>query len=123
MKSLLRNVVADGISYTALMFVCPGCVAGGTDGYEGVHSLPVNSDLSTIGRPSWIWDENLEAPTLSPSILTHGYKDPKTGDMIKPRCHSFLKAGVFEFLSDSEHSLSGQKVPIPDLPEWVERLD
>lgn len=94
------------------MFVCPGCVAGGPEGYEGLHMLPVNV-TEDIGKPSWDFDGNREAPTLFPSIITKGSSGV---------CHSFLKAGTFEFLSDSTHPLVGQHVPIPDLPTWVEEL-
>ena len=110
MKSLLKQVDDHGLIYQALMFVCPGCVEEYTKntGSTGLHILAVNS-LSK--SPSWNFDGNLELPTLSPSILTrHG-----EGRV----CHSFLKAGMFEFLTDCTHSLAGQKVLIPDLPEWV----
>lgn len=111
LKSRLQKVIRDDISYNVLVFVCPGCVAGERPGYEGVHMLPVNVPEG-VHKPSWDWDGNLEAPTLSPSILTTG----------PSRCHSFLNAGIFDFLSDSEHSLAGQKVPMPDLPEWAETI-
>lgn len=107
MKSMLRTVNDHGLRYEALMFVCPGCSVDETRS-TGLHMLPVNSKEKS---PSWDFDGNLEAPTLSPSILT--------GRNSKNVCHSFLKAGVFRFLNDSTHSLAGQKVPIPDLPDWV----
>lgn len=128
MKSRLRTIRRDDVTYTALMFVCPGCVAGGPDGYEGLHMLPVNTPTGqNIGQPSWDWDGNLEAPTLSPSILTNGTRSEDArrnddGTFRFPRCHSFLKEGVFEFLGDCEHPLANQKVPMPDLPEWAEKL-
>lgn len=109
MKTSLRQVNDHGVEYNALMFVCPGCVAGGPEGYEGLHMLPVN--CGDVHQPSWDFNGDMERPTLSPSILTQGgYVEV---------CHSYLKDGVFEFLSDSTHPLSGQKVPIPDLPEWA----
>lgn len=107
MKASLRTVNDHGNVYTALMFVCPGCPR------TGVHLLPVNSPQVS---PSWFWDGNLEAPTLDPSILSHIEPyDPETG---APQgiCHSYLRAGVFEFLSDCTHPLAGQRVPMPDLP-------
>lgn len=113
MKTRLRKVNDHGKRYDALLFACPGCAAGGPVGYLGIHLLPVNAP--DIGKPSWDWDGDLEAPTLSPSILTHEHG-------LYPRCHSFLKAGVFEFLKDSTHPLAGQHVLMPDLPEWAERL-
>lgn len=69
--------------------------------------LAVNTNIYS---PSWTWDGNLEAPTLSPSILTG-----KGTDKI---CHSYLKEGIFQFLGDCNHSLVNQHVPMPDLPDW-----
>lgn len=117
MKAMLRTVDDHGEHYEALMFVCPGCALPYTvDDREwkptGLHMLPVNS---AVKSPSWDFDGNLEAPTLSPSILTHGGQQGEG----PPRCHSFLRAGVFEFLDDCTHAMAGQHVPMPDLPEWV----
>lgn len=110
MKAALRSINDHGIRYQALMFVCPGCAS--MHGNSGLHMLPVNSSTKF---PSWDWDGNLEAPTLSPSILT-GRDQPL-------KCHSFLKGGIFEFLGDSTHALAGQNVPIPDLPSWAEEMN
>lgn len=73
---------------------CPGC--------QAAHRI----------NNTWDWDGNREAPTFNPSILTYGGSDQK-------RCHSFLRAGVWEFLTDSTHDLAGQQVPIVDLPDWL----
>ena len=108
MKSQLVHVDHHDVRYDALQFVCPGCMEM-PGGGSGLHMLPVTDTQGR--RPSWSWDGNLEAPTLSPSILTHGRDDN--------RCHSFLRAGVFEFLTDSTHSLAGQHIPMPDLFDWV----
>ncbi len=116
MKSQLVRVNDHGKFYSCLMFVCPGCATGfGT----GLHMLPVNVQAGyDIGHPSWSFDGNLEYPTVSPSILTHRVVN-KVGKQVHPRCHSFLKAGVFQFLEDSTHPLVGQFVPIPDLYDWA----
>ena len=106
MKSMLRNVVDGEKRYSALMFVCPGCESRHDGG--GLHMLPVNTSETS---PAWTWDGNLEAPTISPSIKTEGHDGYV--------CHSFLKAGVFEFLSDCTHEYVNQQVHIPDLPDWV----
>ena len=111
MKAVLRTVDDHGVTYDHLLFVCPGCVAGGPEGYEGIHALPVNVEVE-INKPSWKWNGDLEKPTLHPSILSQGYC----------RCHSFLTDGVFNFLTDSDHPLSGQSVPMPDLPDWAAEL-
>jgi len=35
------------------------------------------------------------------------------------RCHSYLRAGVWEFLADCTHTMAGQQVPMVDLPDWI----
>lgn len=110
MKTMLRGVFDGEVRYSALMFVCPGCLEfGGT----GIHTLAVNSNVK---KPSWEFDGNFEKPTLKPSILTRYSTDEGKTMQV---CHSFLLRGVFEFLNDCTHSLAGQKVDIPDLPDWV----
>lgn len=104
MKAMVRHVDDHGVKYDALAFVCPGC-ADALDN-SGLHMLAVNS---TVKSPAWTWDGNLDAPTLSPSIVT------RTGDLV---CHSFLEAGVFNYLDDCTHKFRGQHVPMGDLPEW-----
>lgn len=107
-KAMLRTVRHGEKRYSCLMFCCPGCAE--SDGNSGMHLLPVNT---TEHSPSWDFDGDVDAPTVSPSILT------RTGSNMERVCHSFLRAGVFEFLGDCTHSMAGQKVPLPDLPEWA----
>lgn len=111
MKSMVRHIDDHGVKYNGLAFVCPGCAL---DGSSGLHMLPVNT---TEHSPAWTFDGNLEAPTLSPSILTH-HETSDTDSRPTFVCHSFLRAGVFEYLSDCTHALAGQHVPMPDLPDW-----
>lgn len=102
-KSQLRDINDHGKRYQSLVFVCPACVEFG---YEGVHMVPVNTDLVQ----SWEFDGNLEKPTLSPSLLTK-YREGV--------CHSFLKNGQFQYLADCTHSMALLTVDIPDLPDWI----
>ena len=83
---LREQRIAGSIEYTVtrfggpvagIAFVCPcGC---GTEGY-----LPVGGH----GRPgpSWEWDGNRYAPTLSPSIFNSG---------MPCQWHGWLRAGVW----------------------------
>lgn len=80
----------------SLWFHCPGC---------GIHHSAV-----VDGSRGWTWDGSMEAPTISPSILVTGELG---GEPL--RCHSFVRAGKIEFLSDCLHALKGQTVA---LPEW-----
>ena len=108
MKVALKYIVEKGLRYPALVFACPGCAS--MDGNDGLHILPINT---TQKQPSWDWNNDLDLPTISPSILTRNGR----GGI----CHSFLKDGVFEFLSDSTHSFAGQNVPIGHLPSYMIR--
>lgn len=110
--AMLRTVRDGEWSYPALMFICPGCT-GEDDHGSGLHMLPVGPTGDT-GRPSWTWSGSLEAPTLEPSILT------RWADVV---CHSYLRNGVIEFLSDCTHKYAGQHVPLPPLPLWLTEPD
>lgn len=82
---------------------CPGC--------DDLHSI-------TFGEPGgWTWDGDLERPTINPSILVH--YDVTNRPDLSTVCHSFVRAGVWEFLADSTHALAGQKVPMSEVaPRW-----
>lgn len=102
--SVLRR--AEG---NRLLFFCPGCQC-----YHG----------PTLDR--WTWNGSMDRPTFSPSILVTGTQ-PITdeerdrimaGETVEPRplrCHSFVRDGQVEFLSDCTHELAGKTVALePD---------
>jgi Family of unknown function (DUF6527) len=92
-------------------FWCPGC--------DETHM--VNTDR--LDRPAWSFNGNYDSPTFSPSILVSGvrrmtddeYKRVMAGEEIEPTprvCHSFVRDGHIQFLSDCTHSLAGQTVKL-----------
>jgi hypothetical protein len=99
--------------YQAILFVCPGCEASAKG--SGLHMLPVSGDIPP-GKPQWSFDGNLEAPTLNPSILTR-YNIAG----VQFVCHSFIRAGQIQFLSDCTHELAGQTVSLLPMPDWQVR--
>ncbi|MFN7131180.1 MAG: DUF6527 family protein [Myxococcales bacterium] len=106
------NRTADG----ATLFWCPGC--------DEPHAL--NDTWTISGTP--------ESPTFSPSVLvtsghyvdgntetcwcTYEARSGKRAPFKCDRCHSFVRDGRIEFLSDSTHKLAGQTV---ELPKWPYR--
>ena len=78
---------------------CPGC--------DNLHAPCIRK--GDRERPVWTWNGNLDAPTVEPSILVQG----------AGRCHSFMRDGQWQFLSDCSHNLAGRTVPLPPLPEWA----
>lgn len=121
------NAKLRSVEGALFAFWCPGC--------EEMHRVPATKRRAD----GWTWNENIEAPTVTPSLLLtsgHFCPDFKPGDNCwctynaeqvakgeKPckfeceRCHTFVKDGNIEFLSDCTHKLAGQTVPIPDWPE------
>ena len=90
---------------TRLTLWCPGCRSG--------HTIVVDAPNG------WTWDGDRERPTISPSILAHGVRRAD-GTIYRPQCHSFVRAGRWEFLTDSEHDLAGQTVDVQPFPEdWT----
>lgn len=88
---------------------CPGC--------DIAHRPQVvGEDGSVPAGPCWDWDGNLEAPTFSPSYLTWWTTGP---EQTEHRCHSFIRAGHWEFLGDCTHALAGQTVPMVPVPDWL----
>ena len=86
---------------TLVLFFCPGC--------NEHHGVRVKGS-----HPCWTWNESLETPTFSPSILVFApMKDKKN----KTLCHSFVNNGKIKFLSDSAHKLAGKEVDIPDFDD------
>lgn len=81
-----------------LVFWCPGC--------EEVHTVPIT------GPRAWAYDADKVAPTLAPSIKV------TTENVNAPAriCHSFLRRGILEFLSDCTHKLAGQSAAVPEWP-------
>lgn len=78
-------------------FWCPGC--------ECAHGIHVKGSDSKV---QWDWNGSMEKPTFSPSYLC-GSKDFK-----ERRCHSYIKEGKIQYLSDCYHKLKGQTVELPD---------
>ena len=88
-----------------------------SDGTSGVtHFVWCPACDSAHGPTSaWEYDGNAYSPTFSPSIrvTTHD------GQV----CHSFLRAGVWQFLGDCTHALAGQSVPVVPVPDWLIKED
>lgn len=90
------------LSANRLCFHCPGCNKG--------HGVPVD------GSRGWVWNQDTEKPTLSPSVLvTYNGSDAGVDGAPPAVCHSFVTDGRIRFLNDCTHELAGQTV---DLPDW-----
>lgn len=87
-------------------FHCPGC--------DSAHVVKVSDG-------GWTWNGDADSPTFSPSVLVTRPANPDAIEGFEEfrkelRCHSFVRAGQIEFLSDCTHALAGKTVPMPDFP-------
>ena len=89
-------------TYKAFIWACPGC--------ECSHQVPFVNLTGQGGR--WVFNEDIDNPTLSPSVLVNPQNDPHY-----KRCHCFVRNGHIEFLSDCDHELAGKIVPVPNWEE------
>lgn len=113
-----------GDDHEEYFFLCPGC--------KDWHYVLVrygDTYPKGFGVPQWEFNGDIEKPTFSPSLLvTSGHycrgqegkecwctfeerfgKEPGMSCYI---CHSFVRDGKIEFLSDCTHELAGQTVPV-----------
>lgn len=74
-------------------FYCPGC--------REIHNI----------NTRWEFNGDYDKPTFSPSILVQWDEGPMRRQM---RCHSFIRDGNIQFLTDCTHDLSGKTIPLPD---------
>jgi hypothetical protein len=92
---------ALGDGEPALSFWCPGC--------KKPHMLRVGGER----RPQWEWNGDVDRPTFNPSVLvTWDEGEPPQRKV----CHSFVREGRIEFLSDCTHVLAAVSMDLPDWP-------
>ena len=77
------------------MIFCPGCKCG--------HKFDSR----------WAFNGNMEKPTFVGSMLVKWTADRSDGP-IDHVCHSFVREGKIQFLSDCTHHLVNQTVDLPD---------
>ncbi len=97
---------------------------------------PSCKESHTIG-PTWLFNNDFNKPTFSPSLLvrsghfvsnraskecwcTYNEEQRQKGEVEEPVfscfiCHSFIKDGQIQFLSDCTHSLASQTVELPEV--------
>lgn len=109
-KKILHPVSDDpGV----FLWWCPGC--------EETHGVWTDAPNASNGA-KWTFNGNLEKPTFSPSLKVTGVL-PLTKAQIQAYengtplptptplvCHTFIKSGKIEYLTDCTHKLAGQTI-------------
>jgi uncharacterized protein YlaI len=92
-----------------ILFMCPAC--------DHVHSLPIEGRY-TGPHDKWTWNGNVDKPTFAPSVRAWYDRPAHDGRPARTYvCHSFVREGRIEYLSDCTHRLAGQTVDLIPLPE------
>lgn len=94
---------------------CPGCYEESNLRHPDKPKVWMNSALHCFAAPRvHQFNGDMDSPTLSPSLMCwYEYGEEKT----RYCCHSFVKDGKMQFLSDCTHPLAGQTVDLLDVPE------
>jgi hypothetical protein len=105
--------------YKHVEFFCPGC--------KCQHAFRIEGSKGP--GPIWQWNGDLDKATFSPSLLYRQdtWDPPVTAEnmdeferapwkqtKVQKVCHSFVKDGKIQFLSDCTHTLAGQTVEVPE---------
>ena len=105
----MESTPSDRVVVTStgtILFWCPGC--------RELHAVWQESNPNQKTGAWWAWNGDKRLPTFTPSVLVHGHIE--AGRIFVPRCHSFVKAGQIQYLTDCQHELAGKTVPLPENP-------
>lgn len=92
---VVHTVSNPGQHGAKFLIFCPGCNCchGWNDG--------------------WTFDGNLDSPSVSPSLLVSHLPNKINDEIVyNGICHSFIRNGNIEFLSDCTHKLASQTVKL-----------
>lgn len=84
-------------------FKCPGCG----------HRHLIYTKEQSPGGPKWGFNGDIDKPTFTPSLMVN--RPGEYHVAIYPVCHSFIREGKIQFLSDCTHALAGQTVEMEDI--------
>lgn len=85
-------------------FYCPGC--GKT------HAVYTTQEKGYT-HPIWGFNGDVNKPTFTPSVATLSTMKI-AGKYMEIRCHSFIREGKIQYLSDCDHAFAGQTIDMID---------
>ncbi len=96
---MAKLLVYKGGQTVVYFFFCPGC--------KREHGFTV---------PPWTFNGDMERPTFSPSLMCDRGNPTR-------QCHTFVRDGKIQFLSDCHHELKGTTVELADVGEQCTRCE
>lgn len=115
--------ILDGVWY-GVRFICPACSEGDPrrEGYAPHYIVLPVSNWQPEGYPptqrvpQWIFNGNMDRPTFAPSVLQR-YDYGPNEDRKHFCCHSFVRDGQIQYLTDCTHAMAGQTVDLPEIDD------
>ncbi len=118
-RVLEKRENSDGSVYYC--FWCPGCKE-----YHGYLVRPKGKEGPGV---HWFFDENMELPSFTPSLLMFRFKLNPDGITYKipyergeTKCHLWVTNGRILFCADCKHDLAGKTVDMIDLDVFEAEL-
>lgn len=84
-------------------FFCPGC--------GKYHTI--NTKDEGYKQPIWGFNGDVDKPTFTPSLAVLSVTNI-ANEYREMRCHSFIRDGKIQYLSDCDHALAGQTIDMID---------
>lgn len=92
-KAVCRSITTPDDKHHGWVIFCPGC------------------RMAHVFDKRWEFNGDQVKPTFTGSYLQH--RSPSwPADGSHPRCHSFVKDGTIQFLSDCDHELAGKTLDL-----------
>lgn len=79
---------------------------------------PACDSMYSVPAEYWNWNKDVDKPTLSPSVRMTTRPFPEGTGQVEC-CHYHVREGFIEYCGDCTHSITGQKVELPDLDTKV----
>jgi hypothetical protein len=96
----MEKLIEDKEHRGMYCFYCPAC--------NETHYIALSDN--DCGFPIWRWNGDFEKPTIEPSVKVEYHGADK--DTV---CHSFIRDGRIQYLSDCSHELRGQTIDMVDI--------
>ena len=100
MSDDLVRIAAGG---SRLLFYCCGCL--------DLHSIVID------GSRGWRWNQSLESPTVTPSVLSDWTNRTTNEHRI---CHLFIENGHLRVLGDCTHEFKDATVKMDPVSKFLE---
>lgn len=85
------------------LYWCPGC--------KSAHHVWCNASSG----PNWSFNGDEQKPTFNPSV--RHFVPAQDGEPEETTCHYFIRDGMIDYCTDSQHEFAGKTIPMEPVPD------